>query len=180
MKKVIRGLGIALLVLVALPFIAALFIPKDYSVERSVLISKPKGEVFDYLLMLRNQRDYAVWGQSDPSTQYDYSGTDGTVGFVSAWESDDRNVGKGEQEITEIIPGKRIDYKLRFFKPFRSTSGVSISTEATGPGSTRVSWRIDGRFSYPMNIFLLLFPMEEVLGDDLSEGLDNLKRILEN
>ncbi len=179
MKKTIRGLGIALLVLVALPFIAALFVPKEYSVERSILINRSNEEVFDYLLILRNQREFAVWGQSDPSAQYDYSGTDGTVGFVLAWESDDRNIGKGEQEITEIIPGNRINYQLRFFKPFRSSSEVSFTTEAAGSGSTRVSWRIDGRFSYPMNIFLLTFPMEKVLGDDLSDGLKNLKEILE-
>ncbi len=46
----------------------------------------------------------------------EYRGTDGTVGFVSAWDSPVRDAGKGEQEITKIDDGKRIDYELRFYE----------------------------------------------------------------
>jgi len=179
MKKFLRGLGITLLVIIAIPFIAAFFVRKDYSVERSVRIEMPRQEVFDYVVMLRSQQDYSEWSRMDPDTEYSYRGTDGTVGFVSAWESADRNMGKGEQEITDIVPGERIDYRLRFFKPFRSSSDVWFLFEDYDPQGTLVRWGINGRMNYPMNLFLLLFPMENSLGDDLAGGLSNLKELLE-
>jgi uncharacterized protein YndB with AHSA1/START domain len=179
MKKLLRGLGVTLLVIIAVPFIAAFFVRKDYSVERTVHIDLPRQEVFDYVVMLRNQNDYSVWSRMDPETEYSYRGTDGTVGFVSGWSSTNRNTGKGEQEITAIVPGERIDYRLRFFKPFRSSSDVMFLLEDDDPHGTLVHWGITGRMNYPMNVFLLLFPMEKSLGDDLTGGLDNLKELLE-
>ena len=50
----------------------------------------------------------------DPDMKKTYRGTDGTVGFVSAWDSEKDDVGKGEQEIIKITDGERIDYELRF------------------------------------------------------------------
>jgi hypothetical protein len=35
----------------------------------------------------------------DPDMKKTYRGTDGTVGFVSEWESNKKDVGTGEQEI---------------------------------------------------------------------------------
>ena len=51
-----------------------------------------------------------------------FTGTDGTVGFISAWESDIKNVGSGEQEILNIVEGERLGYEIRFLKPFKLTS----------------------------------------------------------
>jgi len=34
-----------------------------------------------------------------------YTGNDGTVGFVLAWDSTNKSVGKGEQEITNVEEG---------------------------------------------------------------------------
>jgi uncharacterized membrane protein len=34
----------------------------EFSVERSVVIDKPKNEVFDYIRYLENQYSYSVWG----------------------------------------------------------------------------------------------------------------------
>jgi hypothetical protein len=39
----------------------------------------------------------------DPNMKKTYTGTDAEVGFISAWESTDKNVGVGEQEIKKII-----------------------------------------------------------------------------
>lgn len=40
---------IAVIALVALPFIVALFVKKEYALERSVVIDRPNQEVFNYL-----------------------------------------------------------------------------------------------------------------------------------
>ena len=116
----------------------------------------------------------------DPNMKKDFRGTDGTVGFVSAWDSESDEVGKGEQEIIAIVEGERIDYELRFLRPFESTDQAYIITESAGMNQTTVKWGINGKMTYPMNVMLLFMDMEEMLGADLSEGLNNLKVKLES
>jgi hypothetical protein len=150
----------------------------EFSVERSVVIDKPKNEVFDYIRYLENQYSYSVWGKMDPDMRQEFQGEDGTVGFVSAWEGNE-DVGRGEQEIVGIVEGDRIDYELRFFEPFESTSGAYMTTEAVSENQTRVSWGFSGSFPRPMNLMLLFIDLEEMIGNDYQTGLDNLKTILE-
>ena len=67
--------------------IAAIFVKREYSVEREVVINKPKQEVFEYVKLLKNQDNYSKWAMMDPKMKKEYTGTDGTVGFISAWDS---------------------------------------------------------------------------------------------
>ncbi|MEI6678191.1 MAG: SRPBCC family protein [Mariniphaga sp.] len=109
----------------------------------------------------------------------DYRGIDGTVGFISAWESQMKDVGKGEQEIMKIIDHERIDYELRFLKPFAATNNADFTFEAISDSQTKVKWGFSGKMKYPMNLFLLIKDMEGMLGKDLQMGLDKLKANLE-
>lgn len=108
-----------------------------------------------------------------------FTGVDGTVGAISAWESSDKNVGVGEQEIKKIIEGERIDFELRFKVPFESTDHAYFTTEAISLRETRVKWGFNGKMPYPMNLMLPFMGMEDVLGKDLLAGLNSLKVILE-
>ena len=177
--KTLKRILIVIAILIALPLLIALFTKKDYSVERQITINKPSYEVFDYIKSLRNQDSFSKWGNMDPDMKQTYTGTDGAVGFISAWESEDKNVGKGEQEIVAIVEGKRIEYELRFIEPFESTSYAYMTTDEISENETLVKWGFDGRMNYPMNLILLFMNFEEMIGDDLQHGLENLKAILE-
>jgi hypothetical protein len=109
----------------------------------------------------------------------EFRGEDGTVGFVSAWDSEDPKAGKGEQKIIKINEGERIDYELHFIEPFESTDFAYLTTEAVNDSVTTVKWGFDGKMKYPMNLMLLLMDMEEMLAPDLQNGLENLKTLLE-
>lgn len=165
--------------LLAIPFISALFIKSDYSVERSVMIDKPLVQVFDYVRLLKNQNDYATWGMKDPNIKRSYLGKDGTVGFVSIWESDDPEVGFGEQEIKKIVPNQRVDFELRFIKPFEATEPAFMTTEAVSAEQTKVTWGFKGHLDYPMNLMFLFIDFEGQIGNDLQNGLNNMKNILD-
>jgi len=178
MKIIVRIL-IALAGIVILTLLVALFVKKEYAVEREVSINKPVAEVFDYVLLLKNQDNYSVWANMDTSMIKEFRGTDGQVGFVSAWDSQNKDVGKGEQEITGIKPGERIDYELRFLKPFESTDHTYMATSAINDSTTQVKWGFDGKMPYPMNLMLLFMNMDQMLGKDLGQGLLNLKSELE-
>lgn len=136
--RILKTILIAVGILIAVPLIVALFAKKDYEVEREITIDKPKEEVFDYVKFLKNQDNYSKWATMDPEMKKTYRGTDGTVGFVSAWESDNKDVGIGEQEIKKITEGERIDFELRFFEPFESTEPAYMTTESVSENQTKV------------------------------------------
>jgi len=177
--KILKTILIAVGILIAVPLIVSLFVKKDYEVEREITIDKPKEEVFDYVKFLKNQDNYSKWATMDPDMKKTYRGTDGTVGFVSAWESDNKDVGKGEQEIKKITEGERIDFELRFFEPFESTEPAYMTTERVSENQTKVKWGFNGHMDYPMNIMMLFMDFEKMIGDDLDTGLKNLKSVLE-
>ncbi|MGE0930321.1 SRPBCC family protein [Peijinzhouia sedimentorum] len=178
--KALKIILIGLASIIALVLVAAIFVDGNYAVEREVTINRSKSEVFDYIKYLRNQDEFSKWASMDPNMKKDFRGTDGAVGFVSAWESESDDVGKGEQEIIAIVEGERIDYELRFLEPVESTSQAYMITESAGMNQTTVKWGINGKMTYPMNLMLLFMDMEEMLGADLSDGLNNLKVKLES
>jgi len=156
--------------------ILALVAPTDFRMEREIVIDRPKAEVFAYLRSLKNQNNWSVWAMKDPAIRNEFRGTDETVGFVNAWEGN-KDVGKGEQEIKKIVEGARVEFELRFEKPFKATNDAYISTEAVNANQTKVRWGFSGKSPRPMNIMTML--MKGVLAKDFDTGLSNLKKILE-
>ncbi len=174
MKKVLLVIAI----IIAVMLVVALVAPKEYAVEREVVINCPKEQVFEYVKSLRMQDEWSVWGDLDPDAVYTYTGVDGTVGFISAWEGN-KDVGKGEQEIVNIVEGERVDFELRFVEPFASTADVYITTESLSESETLVKWGMSGKMPFPTNLFLLVMNMDKSIGKDFEQGLANLKMILE-
>lgn len=177
--KALKITGLAVLSIIVLALIAGLFLDGKYAVEREVTINKPKQEVYNYVKYLKNQNNYSVWTQMDPAMKKEFTGEDGTVGFISAWDSQNPDVGKGEQKIIKIADGERIDYELHFIKPFESTDYAYMTTEAVSDNQTKVKWGFNGEMKYPMNLMLLFMNMEKMLAPDLEKGLRSLKKILE-
>ena len=179
MKKFFKYLAIVIVGLITLLLVIALFLKKEYRVERSVTINLSKQDVYDYVKYLKNQDSYGVWSKIDPNMKKEFRGIDGTVGFVSAWDSPVREAGKGEQEIVKITEGERIDYVIRFLEPMKSTDNAFMGFKSNGETSTSVTWGFFGKIKYPMNIMLLGMDMDSMLGKDLEGGLMNLKAELE-
>jgi len=169
--------GIAALVVILL--IIALFVKKEYAIEREVVINQPLQKVFDYIKYIKNQDNYSVWNRIDPAMKKTYTGIDGTVGFMYAWDSNNKQAGKGEQEIISIQPNDKLGMRIHFIKPFEGLADVHMTTTALSGNQTKVKWGLSSKMNYPMNIMLLVMNMENMLGKDLAKGLANLKIILE-
>lgn len=84
MKFKFKNAIYSLLVLIAIPLVLALFTDKEYNVEDEIVIEQPKAVVFEYIKSLRNQNKFSKWANIDPKMIQTYSGTDKTVGFISA------------------------------------------------------------------------------------------------
>ena len=169
-----------LYIVVAILFIViviALIAPKSYDVSRNIIVNKPLPEVFLYLKSLKNQGNWSPWAEKDPNMNKTFKGTDGEVGFVSAWIGN-KEVGEGEQEITGVVENEVVYSQLRFLKPFKSTSDAYLKVEKEGEG-TKVTWGFSGNNKFPMSIMMLFMNMDKAIGKDFEYGLNKLKGILE-
>lgn len=164
--------------LVALVFVLALFTKKEYRVSRHISIQKPVSEVYEYVRQLKNHDRFNKWTMHDPDMKRTYSGTDGTVGFVYAWDGNKR-AGKGEQEITGLRENERVDIEIRFERPFKAVSQAHMDLSAESPTQTRVTWGFHSKMNYPMNAILLFMNMDKALGADMETSLLTLKQNLE-
>lgn len=167
----------AALAVALFPYIVGLFLPRRFAVAHEVVVAKPAREVFDFMRMLKNQERYNTYAQADPGMKIEYRGTDGAVGAVAVWNSDDRNVGKSEQEIKAIEDGKRIEIEIRFKEPFRSVDPIVTEIEALAPNETRIRNTYRGKIRYPYN--LLVWWVMAKIRENMRASLENAKAVLE-
>jgi uncharacterized protein YndB with AHSA1/START domain len=159
--------------------LSAAFTSAEYTVQKEIIIDKPLPAVFDYVKFSINQNYYNKWWMMDPNARKEYSGTDAEPGFIMKWESDNKQAGKGEQEIKKVVENKRVDYEIRFIKPFQGVAASFMETNAVPGNQTRVVWAFIGKRNFGMRIFHLLFNLKKMLGSDIQISLTNLKAVLE-
>jgi hypothetical protein len=164
--------------IVTFVIIAGLIMSGQMVIERSVTVSRPLQDVFNYVRISRNHDNFSVWNQMDPDMKREYKGTDGEVGFVYKWDSaKDKNVGAGEQETKNIDPNKSLTYELRFTRPMENVAVMKFVFTSIAANETRVLWGFYSESKFPMSLMKPLF--QKILGKDLQKGLQNLKVVLE-
>lgn len=167
-----------LLGLISLLFIVALFTKKEYVVKREIVINKQDSIVYDYLRLFKNHKTFNAWYLRDPKMKETTKGTDGQIGFVLSYKGN-KDLGAGEQVLTGLEPNRKINIELRFIKPFKSIAQTPYDLQPVGSNQTKVTWTMNGRMNYPMNIALLFINMDKFLGKDVQLSLENLKINLE-
>lgn len=165
--------------LVAVFVVFGALAPKEFLVQREITINKPKAFVFEYLRHLKNTDEWSPWDKLDPNIQKELRGAeDGRIGAVYAWRGN-KDVGAGEQVITGMIDGERIDLEIRFLEPMKATNRAFYTTAAEGESATVVTWGMSGDTPFPVNVLTMLFDMRGQIGKQFEEGLTNLKSKLE-
>jgi uncharacterized protein YndB with AHSA1/START domain len=162
--------------IIALLLVIALFTKKKHYVNREIIINAPRQKVFDFLRLLKNQEQFNKWAKTDQNRKVETKGTDGTVGYIYAWNGD-KSAGEGEKEIISIVEGKKVETEIRFVKPMRMTASVIMETEALSDNQTKVNLINTGTLKYPLNIMI---PMaERNFAKDMDISLSTLKDIME-
>lgn len=146
-------------------------------IEKNVSINKNIKDVFDFLKQTKNQDRFNVWNMKDPNMKKTYSGVDGTKGFVYSWDSKDKSVGAGSQEIANLTEDSRIDYQLRFIRPMQNIASSGFILNKIDEQNTSVTWTFNGPTKFPMSLFSGIF--KKMLGKQLDQSLQNLKALLE-
>jgi len=176
--KILKKIIIGIATLIAIPLIVAIFVPKEYTVIVSETINKPRQEVFDYMRVLDNQKNYSVWVMEDPNLIPEIIGNDGTVGVIQKWNSQIENVGEGEQEITALSLEK-MEVDLRFKRPFEGKAKAANIFKEISENKTEVITEFYGSAPYPINLPSYIFG-RKMIAEAQKQNLKNLKNILEN
>jgi uncharacterized protein YndB with AHSA1/START domain len=171
--KILKFIGIGLVILIVLLAILPVFLSSKSNVVRTTLINAPSDSVFNYLSDLKNFKDWSPWSSKDPNMVVTIEGTGS--GSVYSWKGNDQ-VGSGSMTITNIEAGKSVDVALKFIEPWESQANVKWSVAPEG-NVTKVSWGMSQDLSYGQKYFGLM--MDKMIGPDFELGLAKLKANLE-
>jgi effector-binding domain-containing protein/uncharacterized protein YndB with AHSA1/START domain len=171
MKKFFKWFFIILLSLGAIYLIAALFLPSSYKVERNKTMAASPSLVYEQVSNLESWANWSPWERRDTTMQVTYEGTAGAVGSKMTWDGDPETSGKGSIEITELVPNKKVTYKLTFID-WGSTSTGSFVLDSISADSTKVTWTDEGEIGYLVRpMVAVMFNHEEMMGPDFENGL---------
>ncbi len=171
--KILKGLGIALIVLF-LAF-AGYNATQDghYEVSRTVKINASPMTVSAIVSEFRNWPDWAVWFQRDSTMVATFGEKTTGVGANYSWVSE--NSGAGRMEILAYEPGTSMNTSISF--DGQGSSNGFWKFEQLDHGVTQVTWGMTGEMGF---FGRFLAPkMEQWVGPDFEQGLDNLIALAE-
>ena len=165
-----------LLALIVVLLLGALLMPKNYNVEKSVIIGKPVVAVKEYVGNLNRYSDWNPWQQMDPGAVKEITGSPLNPGHKYAWKG--KKVGMGSLTL-KSVDEKHIHFDLEFRKPWKSKAADNWVFEPWGNGDeTKVTWQNSGELPWPMA--RLMGPLiSKNLNHQFEKGLANLKKAVE-
>lgn len=168
--KIVGGLSLLVLVLCLVAFA----FPRQYRVERSLVINAKPAAIMAQVADLRAWKTWGAWQERDPGMKMSYSEKSTGVGAWSAWES--KQEGNGKMTVTEVTSTK-VTYHLEFpDMGTQSTGSLELMSEGTGQ---KIIWLDQGDLGMnPMNRWVGLF-LDKMIGPDFERGLANIKQIVE-
>ena len=171
MKKVFY----AIIALIVLYFVLALFGPKQVKAERTITISAAPEVVREKLGDYRFfHEQWSPWTLRDPNMKTTFTGEPGQPGHKYVWEGN-KDVGSGEMELVRHS-GDSIVQVLRF-----AGQGDAMAYHIVKPaaGGSEVSWGLGFDVGFFWRTPMLFMNMDKMIGADYEQGLARLKEVVE-
>ncbi len=174
--KTLKKILLAVIILVLLFFVIALFLPQQVKLEREITIEAPVRVVYNQVNDFHSWEKWAVWNQLDPMMKVEYEHLGIGKGAVYHWSSQQENVGTGSMTITQTYPLDSILIDLDFGEQGLAKSPFYFEEQRN---NTHVKWMFETDLGMnPIHRwFGLLF--EGMIGPDYEKGLENLKVVAE-
>jgi effector-binding domain-containing protein/uncharacterized protein YndB with AHSA1/START domain len=180
MKKFFKWFFIVILSLGVIYLVAALFLPSAYKVERNKTMAASPSLVYEQVSNLDNWAKWSPWERRDSTMKKTYEGTPGAVGSIMHWDGDPESSGKGSIELTELVPNKKVVYKLTF-KDWGMTSTGIFTIDSIDAENSKLTWSDEGEIGYIWRpICAMMMNHDEMMGPDFEKGLvsiDSLAQI---
>lgn len=175
MKKRLIKLGLGLLAVVVVLLGVGFFLPKAWSVSRTVEVKADRARLVELLATPKRWQDWSAWNKTKyPEMQVDYTGPDQGVGASWAWKGPDS--GNGSLEINRANLEGGVGYVLRFedFPPTEGSFDFSPAGEAV-----QITWTMQGEVhDDPVSRWFAL-AMGPMMSGEMEQGLSGLKAIAE-
>jgi effector-binding domain-containing protein len=171
---ILKKILFALLGIITLALVAAAFMPKHFTYERSTDINASKEVVFGIVNDLKTQETWGPWQKEDPTIKNTYNDIVSGVGQVSKWTSE--KSGNGTQTITESLPPTSVKTKLEF--EGQGDSEGWFRMEDGENGTTKAYWGMSFDMDWPTNLMGALF-MSGTMNKMFDTGLASLKKMAE-
>lgn len=173
--KVLKVIGILLLVIVALGLIASLVLPKEMNVHVEETIEAPIDVVWDHMNSFEKSDKWSAWYDADPDMKVTFAGEQGTVGSSFSWSGEE--VGSGTQTLTAIDAE---NHTMETTVTHDWGGGVNKTTlEDLGDGKVKVTSDYHEDLGIPSNLFTALFDGEGMLTKTETKAFSNLKTLAE-
>jgi hypothetical protein len=151
--------------------------PTNFRVTRSAAMAAPAAAIFSLVNDFRKWTAWSPWDKFDRTLKKSYEGPPEGVGAVYRW-SGNSQVGEGSTTITESKPNELVRIRLQFVRPFKCDNPVEFTFRPQG-NETVVTWDMTGKYNFITKAMGLFINMDKMTGDQFTEGLANLKRIVE-
>jgi len=171
MELNMKILRVVFWVLIAL-FVAGIFMPQDYKVERSIEISSTLNQAYSLSNDLEQWPRWSPWIELDPSVKVVIGDISQGVGASQTWSD---NNGGGRLAFIESVENKRISYNL-WFGDAAIPAISNMTFEQVTANRIRVHWTIEGDMQMPVVGFIFAMLMDTLIGPAFNLGLENLKR----
>jgi hypothetical protein len=151
--------------------------PDEFRVERRLRIAATPDQLWPLVGELRGFNRWNPYERKDPLIKTNYSGPAAGIGSHYAWQSD--KVGTGSMEVTGQQPGRAVQMKLDFLKPFEAHNQAEFALQPLADGATEVRWTMAGPANFVSKLMGVFINMDQMVGRDFEDGLQNLRQIAE-
>lgn len=176
--RTLKKILLALLIIIALALLIAIFVDGKVKYEKSITINAPIEKVWGNVNSLGAINKWSPWNDKDPNMKTTMEGADGTPGAKFCWESNKKDVGKGCQSIKSLKAPELVETDLKFLTPYESEAQAYIKLQPAGSGTT-ATWGFNSEMPYPFRLMKLFTNMEDMIGADYKLGLERLKKMSE-
>lgn len=152
---------------------------KEFDISRTVVINRPREEVFGLVRQLRKEHLWMPWFKNDYKGILKYLGEDGKPDAMLYWKGH-KTFYEGTQKIVKLNQNGVIETRFLFVKPFRMVTLEYKGLKDIDENKTKMVWGIRGALAFPFSVISLVHPVDKAYGGDLEEGLQNLKILMEN
>ena len=151
---------------------------KKYVLSRTIVINRPRAEIFAYCRQLRNRKYWMPWLGMGKRYFLKYHGEDGKEGAAMYWKKAKRKE-EGMERITKLKEGKLLESHLLFMLLIRVRVLQYIAVKQIDEERTKIVLGIRGVHKFPVSVIALFYDVEKIFGKDFEVSLEHLKNILE-
>src|SRR5687768_923374 len=140
----LKKIGVALVVVIAVLLVVPAFLPSKVHIERTAEYNAPASKVFGVLSDMNQFAEWNPWKEMEPSAKIEVAGQG--LGSTYAWEGE--KTGSGKMTVSSLTPDQNVQVKMDFYEPMSGNADVQWKIIPNSDQSSKVVWEMDQELPY--------------------------------